>query len=146
MLSSNLIRIRYAYLHTESTLAQARASTSTEYVLYRALVGQAVAGRRARLKLQQKDLADALGITQASWSRLETGQSAFSVEQLSQASAALGTSAGEILAEADRVATQLAHQGYKVLRNPKEVEDDWRPVGAVVLVGLLLALAFNGKK
>src|ERR1700741_3442882 len=110
------------------------------------LVGKAVAARRMTLGLQQQVVARALGITQASLSRLETGQSSFTAEQLSVVANVLKTSAGDLYADADRAATQLRAQGHKIARVDKEIEPDWKPIGAVVLAGLLLALAFGGKK
>ena len=117
-----------------------------QFVLYRALVGRVIASHRARLNWQQPQLAAHLGINQASLSRIETGQSTPTVEQLAVIAAALGTSPGALLAEADQAGRLLESQGYKVIRTEAEAPTDWTPVGAVVLAGLILALALAAKK
>jgi len=79
-------------------------------------------------------------------SRIETGQSAATVEQLAVIAAALGTTPGALLAEADQAGGMLKSRGYKVIRTAAEAPEDWKPLGAVVLAGLLIALALSSQK
>jgi len=117
-----------------------------QFVLYRALVGRVIGAHRGRLGWQQPQLAAHLGINQASLSRIETGQSAATVEQLAVIAAALGTTPGALLAEADQAGGMLKSRGYKVIRTAAEAPEDWKPLGAVVLAGLLIALALSSQK
>lgn len=122
------------------------STTAQQFVLYRAVVGRVIASHRARLGMQQPKLAESLGINQASLSRIETGQSTASVEQLAVLAHALGTTPGSLLAEADKAERMLEAQGYKVVRTKEDALVDWKPIGAVVLAGLLIALAFGSQK
>jgi transcriptional regulator with XRE-family HTH domain len=115
----------------------------TNYVLYRALVGRVIASHRTRLGLQQPALAARLGITQASLSRIETGHATPSIEQLAIAADAFRTTPAALLAEADRAAVMIEAKGLKVVRSAVQAPTDWQPLGAVVLAGLLLALALG---
>jgi transcriptional regulator with XRE-family HTH domain len=119
------------------------STNPTNYVLYRALVGRVIASHRARFGLQQPALAARLGITQASLSRIETGHAAASIEQLAIAADAFRTTPAALLAEADRAAAMIEAKGLKVARSAGQVPTDWQPLGAVVLAGLLLALALG---
>lgn len=122
------------------------STPATGYVLYRALVGRLIATHRARLGLQQPALAARLGITQASLSRIETGHATPSIEQLAIAADVFGSTPADLLAEADRAAALVTAQGWQVVRSEGQVSTDWKPLGAVVLAGLLLTLALGGKK
>lgn len=122
------------------------STPATGYVLYRALVGRVIATHRARLGLQQPALASRLGIAQASLSRIETGQAVPSIEQLAMAADAFGITPAELLAEADRAAALVQARGWQVVRSENHAPKEWQPLGAVVLAGLLLALALSGKK
>jgi transcriptional regulator with XRE-family HTH domain len=115
-----------------------------QYVLYRALVGRVIATHRTRLGLQQPALAAQLGIAQASLSRIETGLSTASIEQLAMAADAFRTTPAMLIAEADRAAAIIEARGWKVVRSSGQAPTDWQPLGAVVLAGLLLALALSG--
>lgn len=117
-----------------------------QFVLYRAVVGRVIASHRARLGMQQPQLAAHLGINQTSLSRIETGQSTASVEQLAVLAHALRTTPGALLAEADHAERMLEAQGYKVVRTKEDAPVDWTPIGAVVLAGLLIALALGAKR
>lgn len=122
------------------------STPETGYVLYRALVGRVIATHRARLGLQQPALASRLGMAQASLSRIETGQTTPSIEHLAMAADAFGVAPADLLAEADRAAALIQTQGWQVVRSESRVPKEWQPLGAVVLAGLLLALALSGKK
>jgi transcriptional regulator with XRE-family HTH domain len=115
-----------------------------QYVLYRALVGRVIASHRTRLGLQQPALAAKLGIVQASLSRIETGLATASIEQLAMAADVFRTTPAALIAEADRAAAIIEAQGWKVVRSSGQAPTDWKPLGAVVLAGLLLALALSG--
>jgi DNA-binding XRE family transcriptional regulator len=119
------------------------SNPAQNYVLYRALVGRVIATHRAKSNMQQPDLAACLGIAQASLSRIETGHATASIEQLAMAADVFRTTPAALLAEADRAARIMGAQGWKVVRNSGEAPPDWKPLGAVVLAGLLLALALS---
>jgi XRE family aerobic/anaerobic benzoate catabolism transcriptional regulator len=65
-------------------------------------VGQAVRGKREQASRSRRDLAERSGLSERFLADLEVGQGNISVERLAQLCAALGTSAGALLSEAER--------------------------------------------
>ena len=61
-------------------------------VLYAALIGRIVEHHRTGRGIHQEAIAQALGISQSAYSRLDKGQSAMSVTQLHIVATQLGTS------------------------------------------------------
>lgn len=57
---------------------------------YTRAIGAAIATRRTALGFDQKTIADRIGLTQATLSRIECGQSACRIETLRQIALALG--------------------------------------------------------
>lgn len=108
---------------------------STEIVrpatTYPVLVGNVLQALRKQKDIQQGALADRIGISQSTWSRIERGESALTVEQLSAAAEALGVVAGDILAYADRAAEEARRQGIVVQKN-RVVQE---PNPGLVLIG-----------
>jgi len=65
--------------------------------------------------MTQRQLADAVGVGQSTWSRVETGISGLNVEQLQAAARVLGCTGARVLELADTAAAQLADRGVLVL-------------------------------
>ncbi len=74
---------------------------------YSALLGQIVSSLRQQRRLEQTGLADALGLSQASYSRLEGGKALWSIDQLMLAARKLGVSVTEIIQILERRAADL---------------------------------------
>ncbi len=98
---------------------------------YPAIVGKIIENRRKAKNLRQAELAEKLGVTQSSWSRIERGQSGLSMEQLLKVSDILGTSPHEILADADYAKAGLESQGIRV--HPNTVS---KPERTMAMLGL----------
>ncbi|MCA9626101.1 MAG: helix-turn-helix transcriptional regulator [Alphaproteobacteria bacterium] len=83
---------------------------------YPAIVGRVLADFRENQseKMSQADLAEAAGLKQAAWSKIERGQTALNVEQLAQVAKTLGVQPWEIVRAADDVAKHAAKKGVKV--------------------------------
>ena len=60
-------------------------------------IGQVLARIRRRARIKQETIAAELRITQASYSRIESGQAAITVDRLVEVSALLGTTPAEVL-------------------------------------------------
>jgi transcriptional regulator with XRE-family HTH domain len=71
---------------------------SNELTSYSAVLGVVLTSLRQERGMEQGDMAAEMGLSQASYSRLESGKSSFSVDQMYQAAYALGVS-GEDLGE-----------------------------------------------
>ena len=82
---------------------------------YSAVLGVVLANLRAQKGLEQGDIADKMGLSQASYSRLENGKSAFSIDQMYQAASALGMSGNQIINEVDRYSSHLQSDGVHVI-------------------------------
>lgn len=115
---------------------KAKSTGKIEPVLtYGALVGQVLQQLRKGRGIDQGLMAQAVGLSQSAYSRIESGQTAISLVQLRKASEHLHCSPSEILVRADQFERQLAQQGVRVV-----AERDVDPGGALIGVAILLAL------
>jgi transcriptional regulator with XRE-family HTH domain len=80
---------------------------------YPALVGGVLAALRRQSvpPVTQQRVADAVGVSVSTWSRIETGETALTVEQLAMAASMLGTSPGAILGAADIKRDEFEEKG-----------------------------------
>ena len=85
---------------------------STTYV---ALVGTVIARLRRLANLQQAVLAAQVGVNQSSWSKIERGETAISVEYLAMLAPVLKVRPAEVLAAVDRTVAHAEAQGIVVL-------------------------------
>ena len=67
----------------------------------RRAIGHRIRVRRVELHMQQKDLGDLVGITQAHISEWETGRRALRIEQAMQLAKALKTTVGYLVGESE---------------------------------------------
>lgn len=74
---------------------------------YSALLGQIIGSLRQQRGLEQTVLADALGLSQASYSRLEGGKAHWSIDQLMLAARTLGMPVIEIIRILEQRAADL---------------------------------------
>jgi transcriptional regulator with XRE-family HTH domain len=74
---------------------------------YTQVVGQVVRSRRALLNIDQSTMAEALGITASSMSRLETGHTTMTIAQLRKVATALRTTPTDLVRSADALVKQL---------------------------------------
>lgn len=103
---------------------------------YPAVVGQILAKRREVVGLEQTAMAARMGLSQPTWSRIEHGQSALSIEKLAKTAAILETTPGRILQEADEAAEGLRKMNVVV---DTERPDQASNTALVVLGGAVLA-------
>lgn len=114
---------------------------------YSELVARVVGELRKERNFDQKQFAEALGVSPSTWSRAENGQVGLSLDQLAGAAVVLKTSPGQILAYADRVADQLRRKGVAVLTGREAATDDqsFAYLGAAALGALIAAILAKGK-
>ncbi|MBO2678713.1 helix-turn-helix domain-containing protein [Shewanella insulae] len=65
-------------------------------VSYSSVLGVVVANKRKEIGLEQSVMADRMGLSQASYSRLESGKSTFSVDQMFECAQSLNIPAAEL--------------------------------------------------
>jgi transcriptional regulator with XRE-family HTH domain len=85
---------------------------------YQAVVGQVIVKMRKALSIEQCELAKKVGITQSTWSRIERGESSFSIGQLFDAANSLRVNSSTILLETEKAVSELRTQGV-IVRNVK---------------------------
>ncbi len=82
---------------------------------YSAIFGVVLSNLRKQKNLEQGDMAEKMGLSQASYSRLESGKSAFTIDQMYQAASALEMTGNEIIMEVDRYSSHLKEDGINVV-------------------------------
>jgi transcriptional regulator with XRE-family HTH domain len=120
-----------------------RATPISPSTTYRAIVGKLLSVRRSERKLDQEALGRAVGVNQSTWSRIETGTSAMSLDQLRRACHALGLTPGALLTHADAAAAHIARRGVEILTEPGDSDESDKAVaflGGAALAALVLAV------
>lgn len=108
---------------------------------YGALIGQVVLQHRKAARLDQATLAQALGISQSAYSRLEKGESAMTLPQLRALAMRLGSSPGQLTLEADRLEARLRLSGVTISE-----EKGNQPGAFLLALGILAAILAAGGK
>lgn len=114
---------------------------------YAAIVGATIIAFRERRGLQQGSLAQAIGVSQSTVSRIERGAISISIEQLAAIAGELRTTPGELLVTADRSVEQARQRGMRVVygRRTTALTEGEVVVGAAAVL-LLVAAALAGRK
>ena len=111
---------------------------------YAAVVGQVLKSMREGKNLHQSDLANILGITQATLSRVESGSVGVSMGTIAQLAAALSTQPNVIINTADQIAEQLRKQGVVVEnQEPDTWGDDLILIGGAAIAAIALSILFG---
>jgi transcriptional regulator with XRE-family HTH domain len=115
---------------------------------YPAIVGGVLAQIRNQQGLHQDELAQALGITQSTLSRIEKGQSSMSVEHLRLAAQRLGTTPSAILDHADQAERRMHNQGIAVtaMKNDEAFNNTMVLIGAVALTAIITTALVSAQK
>ena len=82
---------------------------------YQAVLGRLIAQKRQEKQMDQGEMAEAVGVSRSTWSRIEAGDSALNLDQLAKAANKLGLSLGALMVEADEIADALRKQDVEVL-------------------------------
>jgi transcriptional regulator with XRE-family HTH domain len=109
---------------------------------YPAIVGQVLTELRRCSGIDQSKLADSVGVTQSTWSRIENGASALTIEQLAIAADVLGVKRSEILELADQSVNELKIRGIEIedKRISGGLDKGLVILGAAAIGGLIAAL------
>lgn len=112
-------------------------------VSYHALVCRILATEREKKGLDQESVAKAVGINRSTWSRIENGESALTIDQLAKACKALDRLPSDLLKQADEMSQSLERTGIRVSGERPKGNDNGMNflVGAGLTAFLLAALA-----
>ena len=109
---------------------------------YRAIVGRILQVARESKKVRfpnQQAFADAVGLSQPTLSRIESGVGNLSLDQLKRLADALGVAPAEILGRADRAAANLSKRGVRVVGQLPQSDPTLAILGPAALTPLLIA-------
>ena len=104
-----------------------------------AIVGRVLAELRKESGLNQGDVADAVGVGQAAWSKIERGDSALTIEQLYAAARRLELDASDVLRYAELVRREAEVQGVEV-ELARHKPRDALAAGLVLVAGATLGV------
>lgn len=97
--------------------------------------------------IEQGEMAERMGLSQPSYSRLESGKSAFSVDQMFQAANALDVSLEELNTRLIQNIRQLQANDIKVIQpargNTAKAQEQQNEVGQILAGAALGALIFS---
>ena len=115
---------------------------------YSAIVGQVLSNLRQEQDIKQGDMSAAVNIGQSTWSRIEKGEVALSIDQLARAANRLNCLPSDVLRWADQAAAQIAREKVEVLNDrPVDVKNKSGNAGALLLgAGALAAMIWASRK
>jgi len=113
---------------------------------FSALVGWIITNERARLGLTQADLASRMGLPQSSWSRLESGQTLLTVDQLDRVAHHLHITAHEIMNRAEQIRATLSAQGVRVNAGARQTGESAETLLWGAALGALVTALLLGHK
>jgi transcriptional regulator with XRE-family HTH domain len=109
---------------------------------YPAIVGAVLLNLREGQGVKQADFAAQMGVAPSTWSRIENGGQAMSIDQLAQVAQALSIRPGEIIRRAD-AAQDAAHE-RKVRVEPARISHDDALGLGLAMIGAAALGAFIG--
>lgn len=114
---------------------------------YSAVLGVVLSNLRKSMGIEQGEMAERMGLSQPSYSRLESGKSAFSVDQMFQAANALDVSLEELNTRLIQNIRQLQANDIKVIQpargNTAKAQEQQNEVGQILAGAALGALIFS---
>lgn len=111
-------------------------------VMFNVVLGQVVVAARRGRNLTQGEAAQAAGLLQSGLSRLERGETTFTIGQLRRVAGVLGTHASDIVMSAEEGERALAKQGIQVLDEapPSKESARWIWLAPVQVEQVLVAV------
>jgi transcriptional regulator with XRE-family HTH domain len=110
---------------------------------YPALVGNVLGQLRREKGVGQAEFATRVGLGQSTWSRIEKGESALTIEQLARAAECLEMQPHELLAVVDGARENLEDQGIGTLLD-RIGANNMALLGAIPVVGPSLTAVLSG--
>jgi transcriptional regulator with XRE-family HTH domain len=113
---------------------------------YSAIIGNVIKQLRDTQSITQGGLAEKMGVSQAAWSKLESGKSTLSTAQLAKVADLLKVPANQIMQYADKAAANFKAEGLAVAYDSKEAESIGLMLLGAAAIGALIAAVVISKK
>lgn len=113
---------------------------------YSALIGNVIRQLRAERSVSQGEMAKLMGVSQAAWSKLESGKATLSTAQLAKAADFLEVPANQIMRYADEAVKRAESEGLTITYDLKEAEDTGLMLLGAAAIGAIIALIVFSKK
>lgn len=113
---------------------------------YSAIIGNVIKQLRDTQSITQGNMADKMGISQAAWSKLESGKSTLSTAQLAKVADLLHVPANQIMQYADDAVINFKAEGMTVTYDNKEAENIGLMLLGAAAIGALIAAVVLGKR
>ena len=91
------------------------ATQALQRTTYGAVFGRVLLDKRRTAGKEQEDVAEALGVSQSTYSRIERGDVSVTLDMLSRLAAFYGAPPSSLVGDADRAANALRNMGVEVL-------------------------------
>lgn len=111
---------------------------------YQAVLGRLIVEKRKEKQIDQGEMARHVGVSRSTWSRIEAGASALSMDQLVKAAGKLDMPLGELMLQADEVVRELRRQGVEVFDSKDQTTAAKRERTATAMVALLGGAVLGG--
>lgn len=82
---------------------------------YQAVLGRLITQKRQEKQIDQDEMARHVGVSRSTWSRIEAGASALSMDQLVKAARKLDMDLGELMLQVDEIVRELRRKNVTVL-------------------------------
>lgn len=111
-------------------------------VSFPAVVGAILLAKRKEIGLSQAEMAEAVGLNVSTWSRVENGDSAMTIEQLAFAAVALNVRPSSILEATEIKLEELDAKGIATGVSRSDL-GEIASMGAIPLAGVALSVALG---
>lgn len=111
---------------------------------YQAVLGRLIVRKRQEKQIDQEDMARHVGVGRSTWSRIEAGTSALSMDQLAKAANKLDIPMGELMLEVDAIVRRLREHGVDVADSRDQTSAAKRGKAAAATVAFLGGALLGG--
>lgn len=111
---------------------------------YQAVLGRVIVRKRQEKHIDQGEMARHVGVGRSTWSRIEAGTSALSMDQLAKAANKLDIAMGALMLEVDDVVRGLRRQGVDVVDSRDQTSAAKRGKTAAATVAFLGGALLGG--
>ncbi len=111
---------------------------------YQAVLGRLIVRKRQEKQIDQEDMARHVGVGRSTWSRIEAGTSALSMDQLAKAANKLDILMGDLMREADVIVRRLRKHGVDVADSRDQTSSAKRGKAAAATVAFLGGALLGG--